>query len=128
MKNLLIFAFLVIPLAAFSTETNLEDISKAIGKGDADFLGQYFDENIEISLLEEENILPKAQAVEKIKAFFKNHQPKSFSQIHQGNSKGNDSHYCIGNYATSSESYRVYIYMTNQNNKTIIQEIRFDRQ
>lgn len=126
MKTLLV-SLLFIPMVFGTEPPNLGDIAKAIGNGDAMTLGQYFDETVEISILDQEDMYSKSQAVAKIKSFFDQVKPKSFSQVHQGASKGQDAQYSIGNLvASNGKTYRVYIYLKVSGNKSIIQEMRFD--
>lgn len=129
MKNFL-FALLLVPILAFVSveELNLDAITKAISSGNADALGQYFDANVEIAVLDKEETYQKAEAVKVVKDFFAKNKPTSFKQVHQGASKGQDSQYCIGNMTASSGTYRVYIYMKVSGGKQVIQELRFDKE
>ena len=126
MKNLL-FLLLIVPAWAF-VEANLAEITRAISRGDAEALGQYFDQSVEVAVLDQEDVYNKAQAIAAVKAFFSKHSPQSFSQVHQGASRGNDSQYCIGNLVTGNATFRVYIYMKVTNGKLLIQELRFDKE
>ena len=109
------------------TVANLAEITRSIGEGDADALGAYFDNSVEISVLDREDVYNRSQAISVIRSFFQQNQPRSFSQVHKGTSKGNDSQYCIGNLVTASRNFRVYIYMKiDSNNRAVIQELRFD--
>jgi len=123
MMNLLFAAILAISLNA-----NIADITRAISAGDAETLGQYFDQTVEVAVLDQEDMYDKAQAVQIVKSFFANHKPSGFKEVHQGSSKGADSQYVIGNMTTSSGTYRVYIYMQVSGGDFRIQEIRFDQQ
>lgn len=127
MKNLL-FAFLLVPFVGSAHNANLGGITEAISKGDATELSKYFDQSVEIALLDEEDVYNKAQAVSIIKDFFGKNKPTSFSQVHQGTSKGQDSKYCIGNLTTSTATFRVYIYMKVVGENYTIQELRFDKE
>ena len=126
MKNLL-FILLILPAIAF-VDFNLGDISKAISNGDADALAKYFDNRVEISIMGDEDMYNKSQALQVVKTFFQNNKPKSYDQRHQGVSKGKDSHYAIGDLVTNKDSFRVYIYMKVENGKYIIQELRIDKE
>lgn len=128
MKNLLIM-LLVVPMFAFTSgETyNIDAITKALSSGDAETLGSFFDESVEVAILDAEDIYDKAEAVKKVKTFFTQNKPTAFSQVHQGSSKGNDSQYCIGNMTAGGKTFRVYVYLGNNGGKTLIQEIRFDK-
>ena len=123
MKNLL---FILLFAPSLVGNSNLTAISQALNSGNVDELSKYFDETVEIAVLNEEDIFSKAEAKSVIQKFFKDHQPKSFSQVHQGASKG-DSKYCIGNLVTGDSSYKVYLYMKEKGGKSLIQVIRIDK-
>jgi len=128
MKNLLIM-LLAVPMFAFTSgETyNIDSITKALSSGDAETLGSFFDESVEVAILDAEDIYDKSEAVQKVKTFFTKNKPTAFSQVHQGSSKGNDSQYCIGNMTAGGKTFRVYVYLGNNGGKTLIQELRFDK-
>lgn len=108
--------------------SNLEQITQAISSGNANALGSYFDRNVEIAVLDEEDIYSKAEAIKVVQRFFNENQPKSFSQVHKGTSKGSDSQYCIGNMSTGGGTFRVYVYMKTNGGDYLIQELRFDKE
>ncbi len=122
--NILVLAVVL----AMQIGANLPDITKAISSGDASALGQYFDETVTVAVADQEEIYDKAGAINAVKQFFAKNQPKSFSQVHQGASKGADSQYVIGNLATSGGTYRAYIYVKMNGGKSLIQELRFDKE
>lgn len=126
MKNLLLL-FLCLPLFVKADPPNIGEITRAISSGNATALGQYFDETVEIAILNEEDLYNKAEAIQKVKQFFNSTRPQSFSQVHQGASKGQDSQYFIGNLVTGNGKYRVYIYLKVKGNTSYIQELRFDK-
>ena len=126
MKKLLFVVFLAPGLSLVNA--NLADITRAISNGNADALGQYFDQSVEIAVLDQEDVYTKARAIQVVKDFFNKHKPTSFSQVHQGESKGKDSQYCIGNLTTGTSTFRVYIYMKVTNGKFLVQELRFDKE
>lgn len=128
MKNVL-FLLLFAPFALMADQGNpsLEAIAKALSSGDADALSKYFADNVEISILDKEQLYPKAKATEAVRSFFDSNKPKSFSQVHQGSSRESSDQYCIGNMSATTGSYRVYIYLKVNGSSTSIQEIRFDK-
>lgn len=125
MKQLLL-ALLMLPVFAFA-QTDMPQITQALNSGDIDALGTFFDDSIELSILEEEGIYNKAQALQKVRRFLSQSKVNSFTEVHQGASRSSDAQYVIGNIATAADTYRVYLYLSNNNGKTIIQELRFDR-
>ncbi len=125
---MILFAFT--PLMAMISPQNasLQQITQAISSGDANALGIYFDNSVEIAILDEGDVYSKGEAIQVVKKFFNQHSPKSFSQVHQGTSKGNDSQYCIGNLTSGSGTFRVYVYMKTNGGNYLIQELRFDKE
>ncbi len=126
MKNLLLILLIGSTLAM--AQDNLSEISKAISNGNADGLAQYFDESVEIAVMDKEDQYGKAEAKQIVKNFFAQHKVSSYNQVHQGISKGKDSQYTIGNLKASGDTFRVYVYMKVANGKHIIQELRFDKE
>jgi len=131
MKNLL-FVLILSPILSFATNPNpvvgLSAISQAINDGNADALGAYFDTQVEISVLDNEDYYSKKDAITVVKKFFSQHKPQSFKEMHQGTSKGKDSQYCIGNLVTTAGTFRVYVYMKNGGANPLVQELRFDKE
>lgn len=122
MKKLL-FVLLIAPSIAMVNADNLSSISKAISKGDANALAQYFDDKVEVSILDDDNLLDKAQAKKALADFFTQYKPQSYNQVHDGTSKGAGSKYTIGNLKANGDVYRVYVYMKVTGNAYMIQEI-----
>lgn len=121
MKNLM---FLILLIPCLAATQSLDSISRALGKGDVESLSTYFDDNIEI----DDDFYDKSEAKSVVKKFFAKHPAKSFSLIHQGTSKGEESKYFIGNLNAGSNTFRVYVYMKLSNNQPRIQELRFDKE
>ena len=125
MKNLLIALIFALPMLSFAG--NEAAITTAISKGDVETLSKYFDETVEICIIELEDMLDKDEAKSQIKTFFAANQPKSFQVVHNGTSKGQDSRYFIGEMKTVDNTFRVYVYMKNSDDAYLIQEIRFEK-
>lgn len=131
MKNLIFFLFLL-PSFAFANNAqgnpSLEAISAALGNGDVTALSKYLADNVEISIQGKEQVYTKAKASEVLKSFFETNKPKSFAQVHKGQSRENSDQYCIGNLSATAGSYRVYLYLKVVGSSISIQEMRFDKE
>ena len=123
----LMFIFLMFPTVV-SITPNLGVISKALSKGDAATLANYFDESVEVTILNEVDIYSQKEALQVVKSFFDTQKPKNYSQVHEGTSKGKGGQYCIGNLSTSNGKFRVYLYLMKSDRKYLIQEIRFEKE
>jgi hypothetical protein len=121
-----IFLSVVFSLAPFF-QTITTDITRSLNEGNTVGLSSFLDNQVEISMSELEATVSKAEAIAQLKKFFLKNPVKSFTQAHQGNSKGNDSTYIIGNLNTQNGIFRVYIYIKIDAGKQYIQEIRFDK-
>ena len=124
MKNLMLL--LLLPASVFFSD--IDNINRAIANGDAAALSQYFDDVVEIAVLDEEDMYDKAEAKSIVANFFAKHKPRSFKMAHEGVSKNEDSKYTIGNLSTvDGKTFRVYVYYSITGNAYRIQEIRFDK-
>jgi len=107
---------------------NVAEITRAISRGDADGISAYFDDSVELAILNEEDVYNRTEASNKLRTFFSQYPPKGYSQVHRGTSKSKDSVYCIGNLITDKAVFRVYIYMRVNGEQHLIQEVRFDKE
>jgi hypothetical protein len=108
--------------------TSLGEIMRALGSGNAVVLGQYFDSNVEITIMDDEQTYTKDRAIQVMKDFFARNPTKGFVQVHQGVSRQSQSEYIIGNLSTTNGVFRVYIYCRVAGANYFVQEIRIDRE
>lgn len=109
------------------TPAALDDVCRAIGAGSVAELAAIMDEEVELSILDQENLYSRADAKQALTAFFEQHTPTSFGKVHYGLSKGKDAEYCIGTLVTAKGSFRVYIYVEKTAGGVLLQELKFDR-
>ena len=95
----------------------------ALRAGNAQELGKYIDENIEISLPEKSDNYAKAQGILVLKDFFSNNTVTGFEIQFKGENGG--SQFCVGKLATRSGSYRTTVFMKTRSGKQWIKELRF---
>jgi hypothetical protein len=124
---LLLFSFFMPFSLTTDADKNLSIIQKALGEGDANTIGLYLDASVEIKLVDKQDMLDKAKATEALRGFFLKNKPRAFNTVHQGTSKGNSSHYTIGDLQTASGNFRVYIYYKAASGNFAIQEIRIEK-
>ena len=124
----LLFVILLLNPMLPQEDSSLSGITQAIGNGNSEALSHYFDQSVEIAVLDEEDVYSKNEAVAVIEQFFNSNKPRSFVKAHEGTSKGQDSQYCIGKLETSTRTFRVYIYMKVTGSKFLVQELRFDEE
>lgn len=129
MKNFL-FLLLLAPFVAFArTDSpaslpNIDEIARALNNADVDALSRHFAADVKVSINDNEQTYGKAKAADVIRAFFNSARPQTFSTMHQGTSReGSGGQYCIGNMASGTGKYRVYVYLKGGQ----IHELRFDK-
>ncbi len=125
MKTLIVIFALLMPVAM--EQPNMASVTKALSEGDAATLSNYLDNTVELTILASQNVYNKTQATAVLSDFFAKNKPRSFNAVHQGSSKGSSSHYTIGDLASATGSYRVYLYYKSNGDKPIIQEIRIEK-
>jgi len=115
------------PVLAFSQADVLDNVATAIRNGDSREIARYFDNNVEITILDRESTYSKTQGEMVLRDFFTKNAVQAFDMKHRGSS-GEGSTYGIGTLKTSSQSYRVYYFVKQKGGQQVIQEMRFEKQ
>jgi hypothetical protein len=103
-----------------------EQILTSIKNGDSKELSEYFNQNVELVVLDSDNVYSKSQAQQIVGKFFSSNTPESFSVIHQGGKEG--AKYVIGNLKTNTGSFRVYFLLKTNGGKDYIHQLRIEKQ
>ncbi|MDG5799723.1 DUF4783 domain-containing protein [Marinilabiliaceae bacterium ANBcel2] len=109
-----------------SEATISSDIISAFDKSNASQLSEHFNDRIEIIMPESSGIYSKEQARYLIDSFFKKHPPISFRIIHQGVRE--NAVFAIGRYNYSNGQHRIMILTKQNNNSSLIHQIRIEKQ
>jgi hypothetical protein len=121
---IIIFSF-IFNLGSFSFEQDIpRDISIAFKVGNAEELANYFNNTIELVILDKEDVYSKVQAQQILDDFFTDHFPKSFEIIHQGGKE--ESKFAIGKLVTFNGTFRVYFLLKLKNDKPFIHQLRIE--
>ncbi len=123
---LLLLVFVFHDVQAQSSTVIPEEIIAAIRLGDANKLSPWFNNSVQLIILERENVYSRSQATMIMKDFFKKHPPKSFSIIHEGGKP--KARFGIGLLKTSGQTYRIYLLIKPDNNKSVILQLRIEKE
>ncbi|MDA3781099.1 MAG: DUF4783 domain-containing protein [Bacteroidales bacterium] len=124
---IIIISFTLINLGSFSISKEIpRDIAIAFKVGNAKELARFFNNNIELVILEKDGVYSKAQAEQIIDNFFTDHFPKTFKIIHQGGK--DESQFAIGKLETFNDTFRVYLLLKTKNNKAFIHQLRIEKE
>jgi hypothetical protein len=103
-----------------------DEIIQGLKTGNAKIISDYFSQNVELVILENDNVYSKSQAQQIVTNFFAKYRPESFNVFHQSGKE--DSKYLIGNLKTNAGVFRVYIYLINSEGKAFIHQLRIEKQ
>jgi Domain of unknown function (DUF4783) len=102
-----------------------DEIIQSLKTGNEKTLSEYFNQNIELVVLDEDNVCSKAQAQQIVGNFFSNNTPEGFSIIHQGGKEG--AQFVIGNLITNKGSFRIYFLLKKNEGKEYIHQLRIEK-
>lgn len=102
------------------------DIAIAFKVGNAKELARYFNNTIELVIIDKEDIYSKVQAEIILDKFFLDHYPKTFKFIHNGNKS--ESQFAIGELVTFNGTFRVYLLFKKKNGKPFIHQLRIEEE
>ncbi|WP_170111239.1 DUF4783 domain-containing protein [Mangrovibacterium marinum] len=121
---------LVVLAFVFSTMLGMaqipDDLVLSFKTGNASTLSGYFNQNIELFILEQDDVYSRAQAQQIVSNFFAQNRPNGFSIIHQSGKE--DSKFAIGKLSTSKGDYRVSFFVKNEGGKPVIHQLRIEKQ
>lgn len=118
------FAFVFAGLQLFAQIP--DEVVLSLKTGNASTLSSYFNQNIEMVVLEQDDVYSKAQAQQIVTNFFNQYKAQGFSIIHQGGKEG--AKYAIGNLTTNQGTFRVYFLLKNDGGKAYIHQLRIEKQ
>jgi hypothetical protein len=120
MKLFAIITFFI--SSVFSAFDVTDDLVSAMKQGKSSELVKFFDEKVSIKLLEQEDLLSKAQAEANIKFFFEKHPVKNFTVAHSSN-VNNNVQFVTGTLETANGKYRVSILLR----RNLVSQFRIER-
>ena len=128
MKTIKIFVLFLLLSTAGKAMDIYDDIANAIRSGDSKQIAYYFSNNVDLTILNQEDVYSKAQAELIVKDFLGKNSPKTFAILHKGSSK-EGTLYAIGNLSTlNGKMFRVSFFVKMTSGKYLLQELRFETQ
>ena len=105
------------------------EINVGLATGDAKVLSSYFNQNVELVVLDNDNVYSKAQAQQIVTNFFSKFPPlekNAFSIIHDSGKE--NAQYVIGKLKTEKGNFRVYFLLKQNDGKQYIHQLRIEQQ
>jgi len=126
-KIFFILVLFVLPVVLLAQETVSTQIQKGLKLNNADLIAPLFNEQVEMSILNKEDIFSATQAKNILKNFLLKHKVKSYTLLHSGG-KANVKYY-IGNIDTEMGNYRVFFLLkSNESNNFKVYQFRIEEQ
>ena len=122
-KILLLSSFVFI---TFQLNAQIPDgIIQGFKKGDAAALAGFFNQNIQMTILENEDVFSKAQAQQIVLNFFSKNKVAEFNIKHQGGK--DDARFAVGDLKAAGGNFRVVIFYKKAGDKTFIHHLRIEK-
>ncbi|QIA06942.1 DUF4783 domain-containing protein [Draconibacterium halophilum] len=105
------------------------EINVGLATGNAKVLSSYFNQNVELVVLDNDNVYSKAQAQQIVTNFFSKFPPvaeNAFSIIHDSGKE--NAQYVIGKLKTEKGNFRVYFLLKQNSGKQYIHQLRIEQQ
>jgi hypothetical protein len=106
-----------------------DDIITSFNTGNSKLLSGFFNQNVELVVMDKDNVYSKAQAEQIVAAFFNNFKPaeeNAFSIIHDSGKQGAKS--VIGKLKTNKGNFRVYFLLKKDGTTEYIHQLRIEKQ
>lgn len=113
-------------ILALTPAISQDALHKAFQQGNAEQLAPYMPGELELCIINQEQTVSKAKALQDLKNFFSSHKVVSYKPLHSGGSKDQAKSYTIGQLSTSNGDFRVYIYYKANGDSYQVQEIRIE--
>ena len=126
MKKIFILTILVLFGMAFSPQTDIEAIKQAFKSGNADEVAKYFDDYVDINLLDKDEVknIGRNQASIALKSFFSENGIKGFQKI--SDREIGTTMYMTGKLLNASKGYNITVMMKQKGGKHVIITIRIN--
>ncbi len=123
-RSIILLFAIAITSFAFKADV-IDDIASAIRSGNPKNISNFFIENIDLKVIEQEDVYSKQQAEMILKDFFSKHAVKSYTVAHKSEPKAG-SQYVIGTLETSNGKFRTYFLIKTTGAQTLIQQFRIE--
>jgi hypothetical protein len=104
-----------------------DNVASAIKNNSAKDVAGYFNSSVDMNIEGSDGVYSKTQAEMVLKNFFVKYPCNSFAISHRGQSGGNNS-FAIGAYKSGTNNFRVTIYVKEMSGKSLIHELKFERE
>ena len=124
LNKTLLFLFLIFVVPT-QKEIN-ETINSCIQKGKSKELSHYFDEKIELKVIDKENLFSKSQAEKIVEEFFRQFPPDEFVEL-KNNTAKQAKQFVSGIYKSGKFRYKISYLIKKVNDNFLITQLRIEK-
>jgi hypothetical protein len=121
----IVFLFIFRQVTAFPTDSIPGLIQKAVKAGNAAELSRYFNNVIELSILDNSNIYSKIQAERILSNFFMSNQPIDFKILSERESR--NSKIIVGKMKTEKSEFRISYILSEIGGTTLVNKFQIEK-
>ncbi len=128
MKTLTVYLLVFFhPLFADPFVDVSDDVINAVRQGNASAIAAYFNDKIDLKILDQEEVYSKNQAESILKDFFGKHKVKSFTPSHSSANKSSNQ-FVVGSLDTANGKFRVSFLIKKFDEKYLISQFRIEKE
>ncbi len=117
----------MISLSLVVVADTFDDVVNMLKAQQAKEIAKMFNQNVEMTINDNEGVYSKQQAEIMLKNFLSQNQAKAVSIQHRGSS-GQGAKYVIAIYETNLSKFRIYIFMKESGGTSLIHELRIEKE
>ncbi len=115
---------IIFSASASFAKSPVADIAQAFNSANADMVSSYFDSNIDLKILDNENIYSRQQARILLFNFVNDKKPNGFILKHEGGPE--NARFAIGELSAKDGVYRVYYLLKEKSGTIYIYKLRIE--
>lgn len=123
---LALFSFFLISFETDQQYIVPDEIYSALKAGNSKVLSKYFNDNIELLLLNKEGVYSKTQAELVVRDFFAKNTPTACTKLYEIKSEKGNLKYVICKLYTAREQFRIYFVMKYNEGEFTIHQLRIE--
>ncbi len=128
MKTLAIYLLILLnPFTADPYFDVSDEVIAAIKQGNSSSIARYFNEKIDLKILDQEDVYSKAQAEMILKDFFDKHKVKAFNTSHSSANKSSNQ-FVVGSLETANGKFRISFLIKKFDDKYLISQFRIEKE
>jgi hypothetical protein len=125
--GVLFLVFMMLRGLSLLAQPMVDDMSKALTKGQVAEMSKYFDKSVVITIDNKQTIYSKSQAEMVLKKFISKTGSKTFKLKYDSGVVNNDAVFMIGELEGTNHNYRVYFSFKKHLDDYVLEQVKFEQ-